>query len=163
MSFSGMAAAERNALISAVVVVITALISLGWSWGALMIVTLLAGAGALFVLYQPRMAPAMALPGSKGSLVAALGIAATVATALTALYWLGYITAYLASLDTLIFLAGLIASVVLAWSGWQILKSEGGKFRFGTPAATPPGQMPPAEMAAPETPPKEPAPPSTPA
>jgi hypothetical protein len=116
-----------------------------------MILSLLAGAGALFDLYQPRMAPTMALPGSKGSLLTALGAIAAVATVLTAFVWLSYITAYLVDIDVIQFVIGLIAAVVLAWSGWQILRSEGGKFRFVMPTPTPAAPQPPASTMA-ETP-----------
>lgn len=130
---------DTTAAVAAVVVVLTGLISLNNDWGILMAVSLLAGIGALAVLFLPQMAPTMALPGSKGSLLVALGGIATVATALVAVNWLGWIFGHLIDFDTLQFLVGLIAAAVVAWSGWQALQAEGGKFRIGTS-----GQVPPA-------------------
>jgi len=152
MSFSSMSAAERNAVISAAIVVIAGFISVVWDWGQLFILAPLAGLGALFVLFQARIAPTMTLPGSKGSFLTALGIVAAVVSVLTALYWLSYITSYLVDVTTLVFLVALIGSFALAWFGWQILTAEGGKFRFGTAAPTQPAPVAPQTQPA-ETPP----------
>jgi hypothetical protein len=168
MNFSKLSYFEKVAAVAAVVVVITALISLANDWGILMAISLLAGLGALLVLFLPQMAPTTALPGSKGSLLVATGVVATVVTAVVAVSWIGWIGDHLATFDTLQFLLGLVAAVVLAWAGWQVLRAEGGKLMFGTSrsmgAATPtmtPAEptMPPAE---PKMPPSEPTPPSEP-
>ena len=166
MNFSKLSYFEKVAAVAAVVVVITALISWANDWGNLMVISLLAGLGALLVVFLPQMAPATALPGSKGSLLVATGAVATVVTAVVAVGWISWIGEHLGTFDTLQFLLGLVAAVVLAWAGWQVLRAEGGKLQFGTsrpvaPAAptTTPAEptVPPAE---PTPPPSEPMPPA---
>jgi hypothetical protein len=149
VSFSKLGYFEKVAAVAAVVVVITALISLANDWGILMAISLLAGLGALIVIFLPQTAPTTALPGSKGSLLVATGAVATVVTAVVALTWIGWIGEHLATFDTLQFLLGLVAAVVLAWAGWQVLRAEGGKLQFGAAA--------PVAAAAPTMPPSEPA------
>jgi hypothetical protein len=158
MNFSKLTYFEKVAAVAAVVVVITGLISLANDWGILMAISLLAGLGALLVVFLPQMAPTTALPGSKGSLLVAAGAVATVVTAVVAIGWVTWITEHLATFDTLQFLVGLVAAVVLAWAGWQVLRAEGGKLMFGTsrPMAAAAPTMPPAE---PTMPPAEPTPP----
>jgi len=131
MNFSKLSQSEKIAAVAAVVVIVTGLISLNNDWGILMAVSLLAGLGVLAVLFLPQMAATMSLPGSKGSLLVALGAIATVATVVVAAGWVEWITEHLGAFDTLQFLLGLVAAVVMAWSGWQILRAEGGKFQIG--------------------------------
>jgi hypothetical protein len=172
VNFSRLSYFEKVAAVAAVVVVITALISLANDWGILMAISLLAALGALVVIFLPQTAPTTTLPGSKGSLLVATGAVATVVTAVVAVSWIGWITEHLGTFDTLQFLLGLVAAVVLAWAGWQVLRAEGGKLMFGTsrPMAAaaptmPPSEptMPPSEPMAPTMPPSEPTtPPSEP-
>ena len=169
MNFSKLSYFAKVAAVAAVVVVLTALISLANDWGILMAISLLAGLAALVVIFLPQTAPSTTLPGSKGSLLTAAGAVATVVTAAVAVSWIGWIGEHLATVDTLQFLVGLVAAVVVFWAGWQVLRSEGGKLMFGTsrpmtaagPATTPSEPMPPAEPTMPatdDTPP--PAPPA---
>jgi hypothetical protein len=170
MNFSKLSYFEKVAAVAAAVVVITALISLANDWGPLMAISLLAGLAALVVIFLPQMAPATALPGSKGSLLTAAGAVATVVTAVVAFSWIGWIGEHLGTFDTLQFLLGLVAAVVLAWAGWQVLRAEGGKLQFGTsrpmapaaPTMAPSEPIPPAETmppTEPTPPPSEPMPP----
>ena len=55
----------------------------------------------LAVIFLPQLSPATALPGTKGTLMAALGIVAAVAAVITALQWLAYL-GLLGSLNTII-------------------------------------------------------------
>jgi hypothetical protein len=144
MNWSKLSQAERTAVVAAVIVVVTALLSLSNDWGILMAVSLLAGLGVLAVVFLPAMAPNMALPGSRGSLLLALGAIGAVATIVVALGWVNWILGHLASFDTLQFLVGLVAAVVMAWAGWQVLQAEGGKFRIGTAGQAPPAPPPSA-------------------
>jgi len=144
MNWSKLSQAERIAVVAAVIVAVTALLSLSNDWGILMAVSLLAGLGVLAVVFLPQMAPTMSLPGSKGSLLVALGAVATVATVVVALGWVTWIVEHLGSFDTLQFLVGLVAAVVMAWAGWQVLQAEGGKFRIGTAGQAPPAPPPSA-------------------
>jgi hypothetical protein len=134
MNFSALSAMDKRVAILAAVVAVTAVLSLALAWGFFMVISLVAGAAALWVVFQPQVTPAMKLPGSKGSLVTAAGAVATVAAILAALPWLtnGYIGARFLTFDVIQFMVGLIASVLLAWTGWQMLSGEGGKFQIGS-------------------------------
>ena len=168
MNFSKLSYFEKVAAVAAVVVVLTALISLANDWGILMAISLLAGLAALVVIFLPQTAPSTTLPGSKGSLLTAAGAVATVVTAVVAVSWIGWIGEHLGTFDTLQFLLGLVAAVVLAWAGWQVLRAEGGKLMFGTsrPMAAAGPAMPSAEPtmtpAEPTMPPTEDGPPPAP-
>jgi len=131
MNFSKLSQSEKIAAVAALVVIVTALISIAWDLGLLMAVPLLAGIAVLAVVFQPQMAPTMSLPGSRGSLLVTVGVIAAAATVITALNYVGYITRNLVDIDTLQFLLGLVAAVVMAWSGWQVFQAEGGKFMIG--------------------------------
>jgi hypothetical protein len=176
MNFSKLSYFEKVATVAAVVVVITGLISLSRDWGILMALSLLAGLGVLAVVFLPQMSATTSLPGSKGSLLVALGAVSTIVILVTAISQINWISNYPLHWDTLQFTLGLVAAVAMTWSGWQILKAEGGKFQIGTsrpmaPAGptmtpaepTPPGPEPTAPTSEPTTPPSEPTPPAPPA
>jgi hypothetical protein len=168
VNFSKLSYFEKVAAVAAVVVVITGLISLANDWGILMAVSLLAGLAALVVIFLPQTASTTTLPGSKGSLLIAAGAVATVVTAFVAVTWIGWIGEHLGTFDTLQFLLGLVAAIVLAWAGWQVLRAEGGKLTFGNsrPMAAAAPTMPPSEPtmtpAEPTMPPSEPMEPTMP-
>ena len=77
----------------------------------------------LAVIFLPQLSPATALPGTKGTLMAALGIVAAVAAVITALQWLAYL-GLLGSLNTIILLVTLVGTLVMAWAGWQELGNQ---------------------------------------
>src|SRR3972149_379931 len=91
MNFSALSANDRLAAIAAVVVVITGVISLAWAWGALVILSLLAGVGVLFVVLQPQIAPSTKLPMTKGLLMLGLGSVSTIILVVVALSFINYI------------------------------------------------------------------------
>jgi hypothetical protein len=115
---------DRITLGAAAVVVVTALLSISNDWGALMFLSLAAGAGAIAVILQPIVSPATALPVTKGAALLGLGGVATVATGLSGLNWLGWIIGHLASFDTIQFMTGLAAAVVLLYFGYVAFKAE---------------------------------------
>jgi threonine/homoserine/homoserine lactone efflux protein len=134
MDFSKLSSSERTAAVAALVVAVTAVLSLYYDWGLLMAVSLVAGLGALAVIFGPQMSATMSLPGSKGSLLTALGVIAVAATIISGIPWIDWLTRHLVTLDAIQYLIGLVAAVVLAYTGWQMLRAEGGKFRIGTSA-----------------------------
>ena len=133
MDFSKLSQNEKLAVYGSAAVVVAGLIS---SWGGLLFLSILAALGMLAVVFLPQLSPSTALPGSKGTLMAALGIVAAVAAVITALQVLGFL-ALLGSLYTIMFLVALVGSLVMAWAGWQELQSEGGTWRFGSATTTP--------------------------
>jgi hypothetical protein len=125
---------DRLALSAAIIVFLAGLIS---NWGGLLFLSILAAAGVAVVVFLPQLVPTATLPGSRGSLLAALGIVGFAAAALELLRLIGYTLDTLGRLGTLLFLMALIASAAMAWAGWQALQRDGGKWQFGTsqPAA----------------------------
>ena len=125
MDLSKLTAAERMATYAAIVVVITGIISLINNWGTLMLVALLAGGAVLVALVLPQLSPNTNLPAPRGPVVLGAGIVAAVAFVVTAIDWLDWIGEHFASFDTLQFLVGLVASLVMAWAGWRVYQEAG--------------------------------------
>jgi hypothetical protein len=124
MDLTKLSSNDRITLGAAGVVVITALLSIGNDWGALMFLSLVAGAGTIALVLQPMFAPALALPVTKGAALLGLGAMATVATGLSGLNWLGWIIEHFARFDTIQFIVGLAAAAILLWIGFQTFQAE---------------------------------------
>ncbi|HUG95768.1 MAG TPA: hypothetical protein VMK30_06455 [Pleomorphomonadaceae bacterium] len=125
--FANLSANDRLAAVAAVVVIITGLISIATAWGPLVFLSLAAGVGALFVVLQPQIAPAVKLPMTKGVLLLGLGAIATVVLLVVALVWIDYIlTPPIFVLDTIQFFIGVVAAVVLLYAGWRAYQAEKG-------------------------------------
>jgi hypothetical protein len=124
MDLSKLSQNDRVTLGVAGVVVVTALLSISNDWGALMVLSLAAGVGAIAVVLLPFVSPATTLPTTKGAALLGLGATATVATSLSGLNWLGYIVEHFAKFDTIQFLAGLAAAAVLLAIGLQAFQAE---------------------------------------
>jgi hypothetical protein len=131
MDFSKLSSNDRTAVVASAVVVITGLISLVNGWGGLLVVALL-GAAAMLAIAFMSQSPGSRLPGSKGSLMLVAGGGAAAAWVIATLTWLGWIFEHIADVDTLLFVIGLAASLVMGWAGWQAFQAEGGKFRVGS-------------------------------
>ena len=143
MDFSKLTSNEKLAVYGSAAVVLAGLIS---NWGGLLFLSILAGIGMLAVVFLPQLSPTTRLPGSKGSLMAALGIGAAVLAVITALQWIGYLG--FGSLNGIMFLVALVGALVMAWAGWQELQSEGGKWQFGSSTAVTAAPAAAAEPAA---------------
>ena len=122
--FSQLSRNDRLALVAALLVEITSLLALGDAWGIVMVITFLASVGAIAVILLPWLAPSRRLPAPKGVSLLALGIAAVVGTGIAAARNAEFITQEIADLETLIFLAGLVVAVVLAYAGWLAFRGE---------------------------------------
>jgi hypothetical protein len=127
-------AAEQFSLWGAVVVVILGIL-IASEWSALVWLAVLAGLACLAVHFQPRFAPAMKLPGSRGSLLVLTGGIAAICIILEIVQWIGWILEHLVSLDTVQIIVMLVASLAMAWGGWLVLGMEGGKFQIGLTAS----------------------------
>jgi len=132
MDFSKLDQNEKMALGAAVVVFLLGVIS---NWGGLFWLAVLAALGMVVVVLLPQFSPTTSLPGSKGTLMATMGIIAVVAGAIEILRFIGYIATYLADLQTIEFLIAVVAAIVMAYAGWTELQLEGGRWVFGSPAA----------------------------
>ena len=136
MDLSKLTAAERMATYAAAVVVITGVISLVNNWGTLMLIAFLAGGAVLVALLVPQLSPSTNLPAPRGPVVLGAGVVAAVAFVVTAIDWLDWIGEHVASFDTLQFLVGLIASLVMAWAGWRVNQEAGRRGPATPPTST---------------------------
>lgn len=124
MDFTKLSSNDRVALGASGVVVITALLSISNDWGALMFLSLAAGAGVIAIVLLPFVSPATTLPTTKGAALLGLGAVATVATGLAGLNWIEYIVEHLVRFDTIQFLTGLAAAAVVLWIGFTTYQAE---------------------------------------
>ncbi|HEY8170861.1 MAG TPA: hypothetical protein VIH24_07160 [Candidatus Limnocylindria bacterium] len=125
MDLSKLSSSERMAVFASAVVVITGILSLVWNWGSLMLIAAIAGAVVLGGILLPQLSPSTNLPAPKGLVMLAGGIVAALAFIITAFDWLGWIGDHLATFDTIQFLVGLVASLVMAWAGWRAYQESG--------------------------------------
>ena len=127
MNYSSLSATDRRILITGGIAAIVGFLSFldpNGNWGTIMALTLLAGLGAVFVALQTQVAPSTKLPVAKGLLVLILGGVATAATGLAMLTYFGYITRNLVDFFTLSMIVGLVASIVLLLTGWNLYQAE---------------------------------------
>ena len=137
MDLSKLSANERLAVFAGAIVVVSGVISLINNWGTLMLVALLAGAVVLGGLLIPVLSPGTNLPAPRGLVMLGGGVVAAVSYVVTAIDWLGWIGANIASFDAIQFIIGLAASLVLAWTGWRAYQ-ESGRMGSTAPPTSPP-------------------------
>ena len=145
MNWSSLNQNDKLAVYGSVAVILGA--AVGGAASALGWLALLAALGMLAVVFLPQMSPQTSLPGSKGSLMVALGGVAAVIMLLgllTAIAWLGAFLSVL-PIQALFFLIAVAGGVVMGWAGWQAFQAEGGRFQIGTTGGTPPAGPPPSE------------------
>jgi hypothetical protein len=133
VAISRLSANDRLAALSAVVVLVTGLVSVLDDWGAILVLAILAAVGALGVILAPQLAPTARLPGSKGSLLLIAGVVAALSWIVAAVAWLDWIVSRVVDIYTIQFLVGLAATALLAWTGWVALSAEGGTLQLGLP------------------------------
>ena len=151
MDLSRLSANDRILALAATVVTVTGVISVVNGWGAILVLAVLAGLGALGVIVAPHLAPSARLPGAKGSLLVILGAVAVLSWIPVVIVWLTWIVEYFATVDTLQFLSGFVAAMVMAWAGWVAFTAEGRTLRLGAPAPAVPPTETSAEPSAPST------------
>ena len=94
---------------------------------------MLAGIALLVVLFLPQFSPQTSLPGSRGSLLVAIGGIGAVAAALAFLifvvdigFWFQF-----AAVRAIFLLIGVAGALLAGWIAWQEFQAEGGKFQMG--------------------------------
>ncbi|HEY6608017.1 MAG TPA: hypothetical protein VI277_02370 [Candidatus Limnocylindria bacterium] len=125
MDLSKLSSTERMAVFASAIVVVTGILSTVWNWGSLMLIAVIAGAIVLGGILLPQLSPSTNLPAPKGLVMLGGGIVAALAFIITAFDWLGWIGDHLATFDTIQFLVGLVASLVMAWAGWRAYQESG--------------------------------------
>ncbi len=145
MDFSKLSSNDKLAVYGAAAAIIGAFLSFGGG-GSFGVLT---GIGMLVIIFLPQFAPAVTLPGSKGSLmmiVGGIGALGAVLALLSLLSLMGALGVYGTT-----WIIGLVLStaggLLMGWASWQAFRAEGGKFNVGM-ASTPPA-APPAPMAQP--------------
>jgi hypothetical protein len=165
MDFSKLTQNDKTAALASAVLVVAGLIAAStYTTYALTWLAILAAVAMLLVVLQPQIAPNANLPGSKGRLMLALGGIAGVIMVFALLTTFGFIFLAFGSADIL-FLAAILAGLVMAWTGWTAFQAEGGMVQLGTStaAAAPASAEAPAavEPAAPPSTPEAAGPPAT--
>jgi hypothetical protein len=131
------AANERASALAGAAVALTGFLSVVDGWGAILVLAVLAGLGAVGVVLAPRFAPSARLPGSPGSLLVLLGVVAVLAWIPPLIAWLDWIVANLVTRGTIQFLVGFVFAVILGRAGWTALQAEGGTLRLGAQPVAP--------------------------
>ena len=136
---------DRIALAAGAVVAVTAVLSIFFDWGVVMVTSLLAGLLAVAAVIQPSLLASLRLSGSKGAYLLIAGVGATLVNGLTGIDYLNWIVDHIGTIDALQFIIGIVAAVVLLWTGWVAYRGEGGMAAMppsGGMGATPGGEMP---------------------
>ena len=160
MDFSKLGQNEKLAVYGSAALIIGG--AIGYSYG-LTALGMLAAIAMLAVIFLPQFSSGISLPGSRGSLMLAVGGLAGVVMVLALLQAVAGVLFVNTDLRDLFFLVAVAGGVLMAWAGWQEFQSEGGKFQLGSsaPAAAPAAPAAPAAAPAtdaPESAPMEPAP-----
>jgi len=153
MDFSKLSQNEKLMLYGAVAAVIGGIVG---GISSVIWITVLAGIALIAVLVLPQLSPQTNLPGSRGSLLVAIGGVGAVAAALALLTVIVDIGLWfnIAAVRTIFFLIGVAGALFAGWLAWQEFQAEGGKFTLGTApsggtAAAPPPAAPDAGSPAP--------------
>lgn len=128
MDFSRTGAARPATLVAGAIVAVTAVLSITNEWGTVMVLSLVAGVATIAI----ELAPTLRLPAPRGLTMFGLGATATLATSFAAIDWLGWIAGHLFRFDTIQFLTGFAAAIVLLAIGFGRYQAER---RASTPAA----------------------------
>ena len=135
---------EKLALYGAIALIVGGIV--GFAYG-LTTLGILAAIAMLVLILLPQLAPNVRLPGSRGSLMVAIGAVAGVAMALAFLSALAGALLLRFGLGDIFFLIAVVGGLVMAWAGWQEFRAEGGKFQVGTSTSTAPAATPAASAA----------------
>ena len=133
MDLSKLSSYERMAVLASAVVLVLGIVSLVNDWGSLLIVPVLAALIVLGGILLPQLAPTVNLPAPKGLVMLLGGAAAALFWVIAAISWLDWILGHLGAFDTLQFLVGLVASLVMAWAGWKAYQTAGGSVGEAAP------------------------------
>lgn len=137
MDFSKLGQNEKLAVYGSAALLVGG--AVGYSYG-LTALGMLAAIAMLAVVFLPQFSSGIALPGSRGSLMVAVGGLAGAVMALALLQAVAGVLFVNFNLRDIFFLVAVAGGLLMAWAGWQEFQAEGGKFQLGSsaPAASPP-------------------------
>jgi hypothetical protein len=145
MDFSKLGQNEKLAVYGSAALIIGG--AVGYSYG-LTALGMLAAIAMLAVVFLPQFSSGIALPGSRGSLMLAVGGLAGVVMVLALLQAVAGVLFVNFGLRDLFFLVAVAGGVLMAWASWQEFQSEGGKFQLGSSAPAAASAAPAASSAA---------------
>jgi hypothetical protein len=130
MDFSKFSSNEKLMIYGAVAAIVGGLV--GGISGVIWI-SVLAAIALLVVLFLPQFSPQTSLPGTRGSLMIALGGVGAAAAVLAFLifvvdigFWFEF-----AAVRSIFFIIGVAGALLAGWIAWQEFQAEGGKFSMG--------------------------------
>ena len=151
MDFSKLGQNEKLAVYGSAALIIGG--AVGYSYG-LTALGMLAAIAMLAIVFLPQFSSGIALPGSRGSLMVAVGGLAGAVMVLALLQAVTGVLFVNTNLRDIFFLIAVAGGLLMAWAGWQEFQAEGGKLQLGTsaPAAatSAPAAAPPADAASAE-------------
>lgn len=134
MDFSRLGRNEKLAIYGSAALIIGGI--LGYSYG-LTVLGMLAAIAMLAVVFLPQLSPGTSLPGSRGSLMLAVGGFAAVVMVVALLQAIGGVLLLNTNLRDILFLVAVAGGVLMAWAGWQEFHGEGGRFQLGASPSSP--------------------------
>jgi hypothetical protein len=149
MDFSKLNQNEKLAVYGSAALIVGGVV--GYSYG-LTALGILAAIAMLVVVFLPQLSSSTTLPGSRGSLMVAVGGVAGAAMALALLSALAGALLIDTNFRDIAFLIAVVGGLLMAWAGWQEFQSEGGKFQFGTSSGASAGATSAPAAAAPSEP-----------
>jgi hypothetical protein len=133
MDFSKLNQNEKLAVYGSAALIVGGVV--GYSYG-LTALGILAAIAMLVVVFLPQLSSTTKLPGSRGSLMVAIGGLAGAAMALALLSALAGALLVNTNFRDIAFLVAVVGGLLMAWAGWQEFQSEGGKFQLGTSSSS---------------------------
>jgi hypothetical protein len=109
-------------------------------WGVTWLAAVL-GLAMLVVIALPELSPSMKLPGRKGGLMIVVGGVAAILMAFVFLTTIGFTFEFF-DIQSFLFLVAVAGALLMGWAGWQAFQTEGGAFKAGIAAGSPPAAMP---------------------
>lgn len=151
MDFSKLSQNEKLAVYGSAALIIGG--AIGYSYG-LTALGMLAAIAMLAIVFLPQFSSGITLPGSRGSLMVAVGGLAGAVMVLALLQAVTGVLFVNTNLRDIFFLVAVAGGLLMAWAGWQEFQAEGGKFQLGSSAtagAAPAAASPSAAATAPVT------------
>ncbi len=150
MDFSKLSQNEKLAVYGSAALLIGG--AVGRSYG-LTALGMLAAVAMLAIVLLPQFSSGIALPGSRGSLMVAVGGLAGAIMALALLQAVVGVLFVDTDLRDIFFLVAVAGGLLMAWAGWREFQAEGGKFQFGSTATASSADRGTSSAAAPPPPP----------
>jgi hypothetical protein len=145
MDFSKLGQNEKLAVYGSAALILGG--AVGYSYG-LTALGMLAAIAMLAIVFLPQFSSGIALPGSRGSLMVAVGGLAGAVMVLALLQAVTGVLFVNTNLRDIFFLVAVAGGVLMAWAGWQEFQAEGGKLQLGSSSTAAAASAPAAAPAA---------------